>query len=146
MARWLPVPGLDGYAVSDCGRVRNSSGRVLEPHVSSSGYLRVRVRGRWWVVHRLVALAFVGPPPPGKPLALHRNSKKWDCRPENIYWGDHADNARDRQVEHYGRARLRAIVAERARVAAVVGRVVDVEAGAADVRRKLAVLDAFERL
>jgi len=73
-----------------------------------SGHLRIDVTTMDGVrhlllVHRLVLLAFTGAPPSGKPNGLH-----WDDDPtnndlSNLYWGSHAENARDakRNGRHY---------------------------------------------
>jgi len=42
--RWLPVVGAEGrYEVSDQGRVRNATGRILSPNSQTSGYLIVHL-------------------------------------------------------------------------------------------------------
>lgn len=46
-------------------------------------------------LHRIICLAFHGDPPPGKPLALHRDGDTLNNDPSNLYWGDHRDNALD---------------------------------------------------
>lgn len=78
---WLPVPIKivtrfgHRYEVSSLGRVRNASlGRLLTPYVHRTGYLAVslgkskrdetgRRVGGCFLVHTLVARAFIGPPP-----------------------------------------------------------------------------------
>lgn len=49
-------------------------------------------------VHVLVALAFLGPKPPGKEVA-HENGKPTDNRVENLAYKTHSENLRDR-VRH----------------------------------------------
>lgn len=75
--RWKSIPEHDGYEVSDRGRVRSVDriihrqrqggvveylmrGRLLKQGLSGSGYLQVALgRGKSFLVHRLVAIAFV---------------------------------------------------------------------------------------
>lgn len=98
---WRPVPGFEEtYEVSNQGRVRNRKrGTVLKPRLKK-GYnqsaLHKNNRYTHVGVHRLVAMAFHGPPPEGKPLALHKNGRPLDNRPENLYWGDYTENMQDR--------------------------------------------------
>lgn len=55
------------------------------------------------MVHRLVLLAFVGPPRRGR-QCRHLNGCKWDNRLENLAWGTARQNARDR-IRHGTAAR-----------------------------------------
>lgn len=60
------------------------------------------------LVHRLVALAIIGPPPtPERRLALHIDRREEDTEPDNgpgnLYWGTHPDNLAD-DVAKNGRA------------------------------------------
>jgi len=115
---WRPVTGYEGlYEVSDRGRVRscgwvsqsrNRHGEIRRtikptilkpmPHVSW-GHLRVGLRkdGKRsrFMVHRLVALAFLPPAPANKPLVLHRDGNPANNHKSNLYWGDNKDNTQD---------------------------------------------------
>ena len=46
------------------------------------------------LVHRLVAIAFLGAPPPGKTEVNHLNEDTTDNRIENLEWTDHRSNIR----------------------------------------------------
>lgn len=114
---WSPVLDWEGYyEVSNEGRlrsvpreilvnrktsqyVRNSSGRILTPYVDRDGYKtlhlsrdgkRVAVK-----VHRLVAEAFIGPEPPGRPLVLHSDGDPGNNRVSNLRWGNQSENLLD---------------------------------------------------
>lgn len=107
--KWLPVPGYEGiYEVSDLGRVRSldrldSLGRLrpgleLRPRVDRGGYLLIHAGGkprRTLRVHRLVLLAFVGPPPEGADEALHGDGDPSNNALPNLRWGTRAENAAD---------------------------------------------------
>lgn len=114
---WRAVVGFEGlYEVSDMGRVRGvdrivgarsgstrrQSGRVLRPGRTSAGHLMVGLcrsgRGTSYTVHRLVLIAFVGPPPQGYECC-HRDGVHTNNALENLYWGTPSDNVRD-QVRH----------------------------------------------
>lgn len=72
---WLPIPGYDGYEASNTMQVRSVDrvvemfnqhgpylrtfkGKVLSQRKNSRGYMMVNIG----VVHRLVCMAFHGPP------------------------------------------------------------------------------------
>lgn len=107
--RWLPIPGHDGYEVSDLGHVRSLSrmihtkdGRTYRLRGRSlrtwpeHGYPVVRLgAGRQWGVHRLVLLAFVGPCPDDME-ALHANGDPSDSRLVNLRWGTAVENMADK--------------------------------------------------
>lgn len=105
---WRDVVGVDGYDVSDHGRVRSwrrpgagsrlgrrDTPRVLAVGPQNSGYLIVKlatVAGqRTSTVHSLVAAAFIGPRPPGLDVA-HLNGDKHDNRAENLAYATRAEN------------------------------------------------------
>lgn len=100
---WQPVVGYEGwYEVSSLGRVRRTmaiagarTGRVLQVFANNDGYLRVTLsrykRERHMFIHRLVALAFLGPRPVGS-QTNHRNGIKTDNRPDNLEWCTRSEN------------------------------------------------------
>ncbi|AMV29393.1 NUMOD4 motif protein [Gemmata sp. SH-PL17] len=88
--QWQDVPGYRDYQASTEGQIRNRrSGRVLTGTITKNGYRQVNVnRGGYRVcafAHRLVALAFFGPAPPGY-VTNHLNANKLDNRPSNLEW------------------------------------------------------------
>lgn len=97
--KWLPIADTDGlYEVSDQGRVRSfirATPRILRPSASPKGHLRVSIRGVSSSVHRLVAKAFLGPSPEGKPNVLHWDDNPANNHVSNLRWGSDADNKRD---------------------------------------------------
>jgi hypothetical protein len=107
---WRNIPSFDVYEVSSRGRVRRRTakgrwpvGHVLSPAQARSGHLYVILtapdgRPSKQYVHRLVAAAFLSPPPFGGALVLHHDDDPMHNRPENLYWGDHAQNSRDARL------------------------------------------------
>lgn len=106
---WKVIPEFPQYEASNHGQVRSKArrapccpmgvqttrfvrDRVLKQH-TSQGYARVKVNLRGIGVHRLVALAFIGPVPDGKVLD-HLNGKKLDNRPENLEYVTAVENTR----------------------------------------------------
>jgi hypothetical protein len=100
---WRQIPGFPDYFVSDLGRVLSRRRRkpcILAGQVVE-GYRRVMLFADKRVsrsVHSLVAEAFIGPRPDGLEIR-HLNGDPLDCRIENLAYGTHVDNMRDR-VQH----------------------------------------------
>ena len=87
MEVWREIPGFDGcYEASNMGRiravarvVRDSLGRerpirekILSPFVLNSGYHGVSIKNKNYLVHRLVASAFI-PNPESKEQVNHKD-------------------------------------------------------------------------
>ena len=114
MERWRLVVGFEGgYEVSDLGRVRRVGAgrgsrvdRVLRTRANNSGY---QVVGLWMrnrpfhrLLHRLVAVAFLGTVPPGHEVN-HINLTKSDCRAANLEYVTRGENLRHRAAVGIGR-------------------------------------------
>lgn len=118
MEEWKDINGYEGYyQVSNQGRVRSldrvdSLGRLHASAVKSlrrhtSGYWVTDLfkgegvrknggggRGKTHLVHRLVAIHFIGDPEPGQEVC-HLNGDPSDSRVENLVWGTRAENHYD---------------------------------------------------
>jgi len=127
--RWLPIPGFEGYDVSDQGRVRsyfaqvkgnpnsNISGWVISTspqrilstngRMGRTGYPAVCLGGVHTVpVHRLVLLAFVGPLPDGLETR-HLDGNPENNHLSNLCYGSASDNTNDMYSHGYkGRRKL----------------------------------------
>ena len=108
---WAAIPGWSGYEASNLGRIRSVTrtvltkqgpmvfkGRVLMTCVAKNHHpsitLHLGGKGKTIPVHRLVLLAFVGPPPPGME-ACHYNCDWTDNRLENLRWDTPKANVAD---------------------------------------------------
>jgi len=60
------------------------------------GYGLFRLERKLWRAHILSLTWDMGPPPPGKPLALHTCDNPPCVNPEHLYWGSAKKNAQDR--------------------------------------------------
>lgn len=109
--KWLPVVGYEGlYEVSDFGRIRGVD-RVVER--SDGGFRRLKGRIKRLIptvqgyliahlsrdneqisrgIHRLVLIAFVGPPPFEGAEANHKDFDKSNNKPCNLEWVTHQEN------------------------------------------------------
>jgi len=101
---WKFFPGSCWYEVSNLGRVRSWKGwrgrRLEQPKLlrlcpcGRGKYSVVGIRGFPRNVGRLVALAFIGPKPPGMVLR-HLNDNGFDNALNNLVYGTQLDNVRD---------------------------------------------------
>ena len=100
--QWKAIDGYDGlYEVSSLGRVRSfkfGKTRVLRPVNNSCGYLQVGLckrqqnKTKRFLVHRLVAQAFIDNDDSGKNEINHINEDKTDNRVYNLEWCDRSYN------------------------------------------------------
>lgn len=95
----LPV-NLNGfetkYKVTNDGRIYSEYlGDFLKTFYSRGGYVRVKLnygdRSKKFMVHRLVAMAFI-PNPDNKPVVDHINRNRTDNRVENLQWVTQQEN------------------------------------------------------
>ena len=74
------------WEVSNLGRVK-CNGEIVEPYLSSSGYLYIA----HFIIHRAVAELFI-PNPENKPCVDHINTDRLDNRAENLRWTTAKEN------------------------------------------------------
>lgn len=97
---WRDVLGFDGYQVSSFGRVRGPR-RILNPVLTQYGYHQVTLcnNGKKYTrfVHRLVAVAFLGPPPSEEHDVAHGNGDKTFNAYPNLRWATPKENHADKE-------------------------------------------------
>jgi hypothetical protein len=101
---WRMIPGYEGrYEVSDHGRIRSIPrrkvhGGILAAATDGAGYPSVLLYDDQGpsvrLVHRLVALTFIGPCPEGQQVR-HRNGNPMDPTASNLTYGTHGQNQLD---------------------------------------------------
>ena len=84
-ATWLPIPSIPGCQASSMGDILSPSGKLLKQRYSN-GQMRVRVRGRWYTVWKLVLEAFAGIPVGPGYRPWHLNGDLFDNRYENLVY------------------------------------------------------------
>src|SRR3990167_8250738 len=102
---WKDIPGYEGtYQASSLGRIRSlprvidgglgrvthRKGCVLRPATERLGYLRLSLKNegtaRSWLVHRLIAITFLGQPMVDRKEINHKDSDKKNNSIENLEW------------------------------------------------------------
>ena len=102
MAEWRPVPGWeDLYQISDSGDILSArTGKPMKPYYRK--YLRVQLSRdgsrTGYLIHRLVALAFLGPCPPGMQVC-HNDGNHLNNTVTNLRYDTPGENMYD-QVQH----------------------------------------------
>lgn len=108
--QWKIAPGFPDYEVSSRGRVRRAVagrgarvGTICKEWMDPQGRVSVtiRVNGKTKTVRpaRLVAHAFIGPPPFPKAEVCHNNGRPHENRVDNLRWDTSAGNKAD-MVRH----------------------------------------------
>ena len=94
-----------GWQVSSEGRCRNSRGGISHGCLASSGYCVVGICGSLFNVHRLVAHAFLGPPPSEAAWEVnHVDGNRSNNRIDNLEWVSHSENTRHSYATNPSRA------------------------------------------
>ena len=110
MTEWRIIPGHENYGVSEDGQVKRITrgrgatlGRVLRLKKSNKGYWYYRVSLSSddvitdCSVHRLVALAFIGPQPSEEHEVAHHDNNPLNNHFSNLRWATHRENMMDKE-------------------------------------------------
>ena len=81
------ITGHDNYFVGEDGNVY----KKLKPWLTSSKYPHIKIQGKHYDVHRLVAKEFI-PNPNELPVVNHINHNKEDNKVENLEWCTQQEN------------------------------------------------------
>ena len=94
-----PVPGHDGYFCREDGAIfstRRNTWKQLTEQTIHNGYKRVyfRVNGKCvlYLVHRIVALTFIGEPPQPGMEVNHKDGNKANNHKDNLEYVTRSDN------------------------------------------------------
>jgi hypothetical protein len=87
--RWHFISS-DGYVISF---IRETPS-IISPSINKNGYYYVKIHGRHYYIHRLIAEAFI-PNPNNYPVVRHLNDDASDNSIENLAWGTQSDNRLD---------------------------------------------------
>ena len=81
------------YIAYPDGKISKLDGTPLKKYISPYGYERVCINGKLWLVHRIVAMAFI-PNPDDKPQVNHIDGNKQNNDISNLEWVTPEENMR----------------------------------------------------
>ena len=132
MEHWKATPQIEGYQVSNLGRVKHTAkGTIKGTPTNRSGYPVANLwhenKGAVFYVHDLVMAAFVGPQP-HKYCVNHIDGVKTNNRLENLEYATYLENSRHASLhglnargERCGNAKLKEVDARAIRDRARAG-------------------------
>jgi len=99
------IPNFSDYGCDEEGNVwsfKQTKGLPIPHKITPRirlGYGRVALlkdgKSKYFDVHRLMALTFLGPPPTPKSRVLHWDDVRLNNRLSNLRWGNHSENLQD---------------------------------------------------
>lgn len=93
----MRIPGHEEYRITEDGRVFGKYGKELIGHIDRCGYHEVLLQehgiGKWYLVHRLVAITFI-PNPNDLPFINHKDGNKLNNSVDNLEWCTRSQNAK----------------------------------------------------
>lgn len=102
---WRDIKGYEGqYQVSNQGRIKSfklwtgsmyiNNERILKNVIYKNGYENVMLKNKHFLVHRLVAKAFV-PNPNNLPIINHKDGNKANNNANNLEWCNYSHNEKE---------------------------------------------------
>lgn len=98
---WRKIPSFPTYEASNLGRIRHK-GKVLTPVTTAYGYQQCTIcfEGKRFTrfIHRLIADAFLPPPPSPKHQLAHNDGTRDGNAASNLRWATCSENNMDKAI------------------------------------------------
>jgi hypothetical protein len=92
---WKEIPsnivGINNYFVSNLGRFKNNKGKIKYNYKYSSGYKRISINRKSYLLHRLIELTF-SENPENKKCVNHKDGNKINNSLDNLEWNTCLEN------------------------------------------------------
>jgi hypothetical protein len=92
---WKEIPfeilGKNNYFVSDLGRFKNNKNIIKTNYSNDSGYIRIAINKKLYLLHRLIALTFLENPQ-NKEFVNHKDGNKLNNSLSNLEWATCLEN------------------------------------------------------
>ena len=88
---WKPY---ENAMVSSLGRFKDTRGVVKTPRPNKQGYCQVKINGKNYLIHVLIAKAFNLPRREGQNEVNHKDGNPSNNRLDNLEWATHSENMR----------------------------------------------------
>lgn len=85
------VKNIDGYEISNMGRIKNKFGRITHGALKENSYVYVNINPYQYPMHILVAKVFI-PNPKNKPHVNHKDGNKHNAKADNLEWCTNSEN------------------------------------------------------
>ena len=99
---WKPTIG--GYAISSFGRIRTQTDVEYTPHPRQDGQCSVKIQGKDYLVHILVAQTFLPPPQEGQTEINHKDLDPSNNCVDNLEWCSKSENIKHSYATNVNRA------------------------------------------
>jgi len=95
MEEWKDIKGYEGlYQISNLGRVKNiKTNYIRKSIITKLGYYQVKLLNKMYLIHRLVAQAFIDNPN-NYPEINHSDGNKANNKIENLIWCTRSQNVK----------------------------------------------------
>jgi hypothetical protein len=91
---------LSNYQISVNGEVINDRTKTIQKLSNNTGgYKTIKIQRKWFLIHRVVAQAFI-PNPNNLPNVCHWDNNPTNNSVDNLYWGSQSDNLKQMVKEN----------------------------------------------
>lgn len=106
---WRSIPGYDGFKASSLGRIKGKTGRIVGCFKAKYVMIGMGYGKSSVCRHRLIAAAFLPPPPFENAEIDHIDRNKHNDCPTNLRWTNRFDNMENRAVLSHSSSKIKGL-------------------------------------